>query len=245
MSSNGDSLLPAIIKITDFPSRNEVIDYFKQFMTENSTKDNYQITNKSNEINFIVYQHDLAYKFTELFNKQITENPLYVRTECTLSFKKFQKSASSSNIGGGGDKNYRYRKIKSRLFSKPSSYNNINCISNIGNSNNKINKNRSYVSDYERIHWADIKNRALVVSYDSPYMDILDKDYREKVKNKKKWVFRQGFNNFIGKASSNIIRNSNEIKNYVRLTPSLPPLLYEFRKPQKNRWVGKGDFCLY
>lgn len=236
MSTGSDSLIPAIITISDFPSRNEVIDFFKSFWTENSTKDNYQITNKSNEINFIVYQHDLAYKFTELFNKQISENPLYARTECFLSFRKIQKSSSSMNIG-----NNRYSKIKSRLMKKPNSNNNMNHLSSIG----KYNKSKSYVSDYERIHWADIKNRALVVSYDSPYMDLLDKDYKEKVKNKKKWVVREGFNNYIGKASSNVSSNFNEIKNYVRLTPSLPPLLYEFRRPQKKRWIGKGDFLLY
>ena len=28
-------------------------------------------------------------------------------------------------------------------------------------------------------------------------------------------------------------------------TPSLPPILYQFRQKQKNKWVVKSDFQLY
>ena len=61
----------------------------------------------------------------------------------------------------------------------------------------------------------------------------------------KKWINKKDFNIFVGKTSS--IRNSyeNEIKNYVMRTPSLPPILYQFRKTQKTKWIDTKDFRLY
>ena len=76
-------------------------------------------------------------------------------------------------------------------------------------------------------------------------MDSLFKEYIEKKKNEKKWIDKKNFNVFIGKATSVNNSNYNEIKNYVCRTPSLPPLLYQFRQPQKKKWVGNGDFNLY
>ncbi len=76
-------------------------------------------------------------------------------------------------------------------------------------------------------------------------MDNISKEYIEKKNNEKKWVNKQNFNVFVGKASSINNHDKNEIKNYVFRTPSLPPILYQFRKPQKKKWVGKADFYLY
>ena len=84
-----------------------------------------------------------------------------------------------------------------------------------------------------------------IIENDSPYMDKQSKEYIEKKKNEKKWINKKNFNIFIGKASSVDISNSNEIKNYVGRTPSLPPVLYQFRKKKKNKWIGNGDFHLY
>ena len=76
-------------------------------------------------------------------------------------------------------------------------------------------------------------------------MDSLTREYIEKKNNEKKWIDKKNFNVFVGKASSVNNSNSNEIKNYVGRTPSLPPVLYQFRRPQKNKWVGNCDFHLY
>ena len=62
------------------------------------------------------------------------------------------------------------------------------------------------------------------------------REYKEKLNSKKKWIDQKGFNNNVGKASVN---RANFIKNYVRVTPSLPPLLYKFRQPQKNKWINQ------
>ena len=224
----------AIIKITDFPSRNEVLSYFKSFLPEKTSPQDYNIINKSNQILFILKDHKLAYNFTETFNNKILDNPFYSNTECSLSFKKMQRSQSTLNVIKTNNKNY--SNIKKKLYQK-----NKNKLNNIPSNY----KNSSFISDYEKAHWANIKEKAGLIENDSPYMDSLTKEYIEKKKNEKKWVDKRNFNIYVGKASSVENYNVNEIKNYVGRTPSLPPVLYQFRKPQKNKWVGNRDFRLY
>ena len=216
----------AIIKIRDFPSRNEIISFFKSFLPQKTSPQDYNIINKSNQILFIMKDHNLAYNFTEKFNKKIIDNPLYSKTECSISFKKVQRSSSTLNLGG----------INTKLYAKK----NNKSFSNIF-----TNKNHPFISDYERAHWAHIKDRAGIIENDSPYIDNQSREYIERKQNEKKWIDKKNFNIFIGKASSVDISHSNEIKNYVGRTPSLPPVLYQFRSPQKSKWVGNGDFHLY
>jgi hypothetical protein len=227
--------ISAIIKITDFPSRNEIISFFKSFIPQKTPPLDYSIINKSNQILFIVKDHNFAYNFTETFNKKIIDNPLYSNTECSLSFKKMQRSSSTIN-NIRTKKNY--SNVKSKIFQRNRSNDKLNNYE-------KSYKNISYISDYEKAHWANIKDKAGIIENDSPYMDSLSKEYIEKKKNEKKWVDKKNFNIFVGKASSVNNHNNNEIKNYVGRTPSLPPVLYQFRRPQKTKWVGNGDFHLY
>ena len=88
-------------------------------------------------------------------------------------------------------------------------------------------------------------DKAGFINNDSPYMDELTKDFIERKNNEKLWIVKKKFNNFVSKRSSNEIHAYSDIKNYVMQTPSLPPLLYQFRQRQKNKWVGKADFQLY
>lgn len=227
--------ISAIIKITDFPSRNEIISFFKSFIPQKNPPLDYSIINKSNQILFIVKDHNFAYNFTETFNKKIIDNPLYSNTECSLSFKKMQRSSSTIN-NIRTKKNY--SNVKSKIFQRNRNNDKLNNYE-------KSYKNISYISDYEKAHWANIKDKAGIIENDSPYMDSLSKEYIEKKKNEKKWVDKKNFNIFVGRASSVNNHNNNEIKNYVGRTPSLPPVLYQFRRPQKTKWVGNGDFHLY
>ena len=227
-----DLKFPACIKITNFPSRNEVLNFFKSFISNSNISDNYNIINKSNEITIILYNHDIAYKFTETFNKKINENPLYSNTECTLTFKKLAKSSSCPSIN---KKKYNFSaKQKILLRPKKNTYKKYS-----------VNKSASFVGDYERIHWAHIRDRACIIDNDSPYIDNQSKEYREKLINQRKWINKKNFNIFIGKASSNLNNMTSEIKNYVGMTPSLPPVLYQFRSPQKNKWIVNSGFHLY
>ena len=232
MSIEEDNKLSAVIKIVDFPSRNEVIDYFKTYMKEKTIETDYNIKNKSNEILFIIQDHEIAYKFVETFNKEISNNLLYSNCDCSLTFKTLPRSSSLPKII-----NNRYRIISSNNLKSSNSKKKLLILKKPLNKYSNINE-----GSYVQKHWADIKNKGGSINSIEPYIEEHTREYKERINNKKKWIDKKGFNNSVGKASLN---NSNFIKNYVRITPSLPPLLYQFRKPEKEKWINKSGFKIY
>ncbi len=231
MSTNENQKLSAVIKIVDFPSRNEIINYFKSFMKEFTLDNEYTIKNKANEILLIIQNHEIALKFLETFNIEISNNLLYTNCDCSLSFKTFPSSIYLPKI-----KN-KYKIISSQNTKKTPSVKKLHIIKKIKNNNSCIN-----LGSYAQRHWADIKSKAGVINLVEPYIEDHKREYKEKLNSKKKWINQRGFNNNVGKASVNRV---NFIQNYVRVTPSLPPILYEFRQPQKNKWINQSGFNLY
>lgn len=228
MIENYEKLSP-VIKIKNFPSRERVVKDFKSFLLERKSRERYKIVNKSNKILLYVNSPNIAYKFAERYNNKILANPLYSNSQCSLIFNKPKNNNSLLN--------------STRLYSniKPKLYLPVKSLTE----EKPLIRSASVISDYERRHWANIKDKACIIENDSPYTDNISKEYIEKKNNEKKWVNKQNFNVFVGKASSINNHDKNEIKNYVFRTPSLPPILYQFRKPQKKKWVGKADFHLY
>ena len=219
--------LPPIIRIKNFPSREKVIDDFKTFISERKLKEDYKIVDKTNQLLFYVSNPSVAYKYNERYNNKILANPLYSNSSISLISKD--------------------KKLKNPFFSKNYSYVKPRLLnSNNSHSQKKyLNKSVSVISEYERKHWADIKEKACIIDNDSPYMDSTTKEYLENKKNEKKWVVKKKFENVVGKASSYQNYNFRDIKNYVMRTPSLPPVLYKFREKERNKWVAKADFQLY
>jgi hypothetical protein len=232
MSIEENNKLSAVIKIVDFPSRNEVIDYFKTYMKEKTIETDYNIKNKSNEILFIIQDHDVAYNFVETFNKEISNNLLYSNCDCSLTFKTLPRSSSLPKII-----NNRYKIISSNNLKSSNSKKKLLILKKPLYKYSNINE-----GSYVQKHWADIKNKGGSINSIEPYIEEHTREYKERINNKKKWIDKKGFNNSVGKASLN---NSNFIKNYVRITPSLPPLLYQFRKPEKEKWINKSGFKIY
>ena len=230
MSSNENQKLSAVIKIVDFPSRNEVIEYFKSYMKELTVDNDYSIKNKTNEILLIIPNHEIALKFLEIFNKEISNNLLYSNCECSLSFQTFPNSLSLPKIKS------RYKIISSRKLNNSQSVKKLRMVNRLSHNYSSVN-----LDSYEQKHWADIKSKAGVLNIVEPYIEGHTREYKEKLDSKKKWIDQKGFNNNIGIASAN---TRNFIKNYVRVTPSLPPLLYKFRQPQKNKWINQSGFNL-
>ena len=217
-----------IIKIKNFPSREKVTQDFKLFLEERKSKDKFKILNKSDNLLLYVNNPSIAYKYNERFNNKILANPLYSNSKCTLIIKKPKKN------------NFLY---ESKIYShiKPKLY--MQVKPNIVNK--YLIKSYSSIGDYEKKHWASLADKACIINNDSPYMDILTKEFIERKNNEKKWIVKQKFNNYVSKRSSNEIHSNTDIKNYVMRTPSLPPVLYRFRRNEKNKWVGNADFQLY
>ena len=229
MEGNYKKLAP-IIRVKNFRSRDNVINDFKSFITERKYKDNYKILNKPDQIIFRVNNPTIAYKYNERFKNKILANPLYSNSSVSLIFKN--KKKEKNNLMNYSH-NYSYIKPKLYLPVKP-------------HTNNKsLNKSISIIGEYERKHWAHIRNKACIIENDSPFMDSLTREYLEKKDNEKKWVVKKNFDVFIGKASSLQSHSYNDIKNYVNITPSLPPILYQFRRNEKDKWIVKSDFQLY
>ena len=219
--------LAPIIRIKNYPSREKVINDFNKFLFERKLKDDYKIVDKNNQLLFYVNNPSIAYKYNERYNNKILANPLYSNSSISL----INKDPNQKNPFF--TKNYSY--IKSRLLNP-----NI-----IPRTKKFLNKSVSVISEYEKKHWAKIKDKACIIENDSPFMDSITKEYIEKKNNEKKWVVKKKFENIVGKASSHRSHNDNDIKNYVIRTPSLPPVLYKFRENEKTKWVAKSDFQLY
>ena len=94
-----------------------------------------------------------------------------------------------------------------------------------------------------RLHISDNKNRMRKKYnnykgiYKYPYMNNEEKYQREQYLDKKNWLDKRGFISYARDKS-----NKNYIPNYVRATPSEPPLLFSFRNISKNKWINPKGF---
>jgi hypothetical protein len=72
-----------------------------------------------------------------------------------------------------------------------------------------------------------------------PYVSEIQMQRNEFKKNKERWVVKNDFNKFAGKATKPVF-----IKNYINLIPSEPPINYQFRSVDKKRWVAPTNFFI-
>lgn len=224
----GEKRLSAIIKIEDFPNRNEVTSFFKVFMRNKVVDNEYNIVSKQNELIFYIKNPDYAYKFLETFNNETKDKPIYCNTKSTLSFRTLNNSNSVSILKN----KYKFPNIKPRYMEKKSS-----------NSALKYKGNTKIIENaFNRKHWADIKMKAGSMNIENPFSESHSTEYLAMIKNKKKWLDQKGFNSCIGKAT---LSHHYYIQNYVRVTPSKPVMFYQFRNVEKNKWINKDGFSLY
>ena len=106
-----------------------------------------------------------------------------------------------------------------------------------------MNNFRIFDNSYFHKHMLDISEKAGVITNSSPYMSLEHKEYIEMKENKKKWINKKDFITHVG----NVINNKKIffIKNYVTITPSIPPLLYNFRNENKKKWMSRKGFIPY
>ena len=223
-----------VIKINNFPSKDKVINDFKSYLSDTKSKEHYKISfynEPKNEIYLHLSSINTASNFTKNFNKKILTNPYYSNTKCSLFFIKPDKRYNSTlNL------------MKAIKIQKLNYFENF--MKKHKGKNTRLNKSCSYINSYEKKHWADVREKAGIIDNDSPYIDRADQEYIDKIKNMKKWIINKDFNSNVGKASSILNSSRHEIKNYVMKTPSLPPLLHQFREIDKRKWIGKANFSV-
>ena len=207
----------AIITIEKFPSRNEIIIFINNFIINNKINSNYEIGNFSDVIKINFSDKNIGYLFMNEFKKSFQKNELYKNISINLTEKKqnMYNSKSTSNI---------LVKSKNGIYKKYYD-------SNI------------YNGSYFHKHMLDISKKAGVITNSSPYMSSEHREYIEKLKDKKKWVSDRDFITSVGRPINN--KKIFVIKNYVSLTPSIPPLLYKFRNENKKKWITSKGFKLY
>ena len=216
------SNLKPIITVENFPSRNELIKILSEYLKQNNQPtNNYTLTNRSNCLEITLQDTDLAYGFVKKINLEACKNTLYTNVKCSLGFKQVNKKTVNTTTK---NKNTSSRNSKMKLRTSASVV---------------VGKQGSLASSYEHIHWKDITQKAGIIGNDSPYLPDDKYVLQEYHKNKKKWMSKNGFNNFVGKATAN---RMFVIKNYVQQTPSKPPVLYSFREVEKKKWMSEKGF---
>ena len=215
-----------IVTIKNFPSRNEILLFFNKFIITNKINSDYKIENTSNCINLKFLESDIGYLFVEQLKTSIINNELYKNLSIKITEKQSKlKSKSTSNI------------FSKREKGNSHTTNNVN-LSSLKNNVSKIIDN-----SYFHRHMLDISNKAGVITNSSPYMNLLHKEYLDKIESKKKWVCNKDFITSVGRAINN--KNIFVINNYVNITPSISPLLYKFRNENKKKWMSIKGFIPY
>ena len=244
--------LQALVTIEDFPSKNDILKILKEYLEKNKNRNTqYKTLIYSNKIIITFFSSEIAFGFLKRINQEIYDNPYYAYTNCNLKFKKklnlLNKNNSTPSIINKSNYNYK-NKYKLSSYNKSDfknkSYKNLNNDSknffSLDSYYNLSTIKSNIINSYSHKHWENIYSKAGVITNDgSPYISEEEKYLKERIKDKIKWINKKGFFNFVGKASSN---KSYVIKNYVVQTPSLPPILHNFRPINKSKWIIKDDF---
>ena len=254
MNSNNSDLIDyvnnfqAIVTIEDYPSKNDVLKILKEFLEKNKNRNTqYKTLLYSNKIIITFYSSELAFGFLKRINQEIYDNPYYAYTNCNLKFKKkinlLNKNHSTPSIINKSNYNKNNYKLYKSDFKNKSFKNNNNISKNFLSLDSYYNMSTiksNIINSYSHKHWENIYSKAGVITNDgSPYISEEEKYLKERIKDKIKWINKKGFFNWVGKATSN---KSYIIKNYVSQTPSLPPILHNFRPCDKSKWIIKDDF---
>ena len=254
MNSNNSDLIDyvnnfqAIVTIEDYPSKNDVLKILKEFLEKNKNRNTqYKTLLYSNKIITTFYSSELAFGFLKRINQEIYDNPYYAYTNCNLKFKKkinlLNKNHSTPSIINKSNYNKNNYKLYKSDFKNKSFKNNNNISKNFLSLDSYYNMSTiksNIINSYSHKHWENIYSKAGVITNDgSPYISEEEKYLKERIKDKIKWINKKGFFNWVGKATSN---KSYIIKNYVSQTPSLPPILHNFRPCDKSKWIIKDDF---
>ena len=181
-----------------------------------------------------------------LHNEKIS-NKLY--HNCSYSFTFQPKEGNTFRKGKSykGTRSYSTTTICNKSSSSLSSSHRTNsnsqykvrrhtCLTQHSNNNNVS------LDSYQHIHWQNIRVKAGIISTGSPYLPDVEYMRLQNKENRKKWICPSNFNAYVGKATTN---KSYIIKNYVRQTPSEPPVLYNFRSVQKKKWMNEQGFKLF
>lgn len=230
----------AIVMIEEFPSRPEIMKLLNEYFNNNNITPQYSCDNKANVLVISFSDSDIAYGFLKQLHNEQVNNALYKKCLCSLSFKRKGMHINHSNSLHKliGSRSYSTTTIDDKSSHTLSTKQSIqsNRIKRFGSLHKNIQS-----SSYQHSHWKNIRTKAGIITTDSPYMPDNEYVKLKNRENRKKWICQSNFNLYVGKASSN---KAHVIKNYVGMTPSEPPVLYNFRTVHKKKWLNEKGFLL-
>ena len=253
MSSNNKNKneFEAKIKITNFPSKEEIIEKINLFCNENKTKDDetssYDIEKENS--NMILLNFHQNTELANFINRELKLLQIEKSNFSNLNTNLKMKLKNPNNIRQKQDKkeddNKENQKIKKKNINK-----NKNDIFNIDTKNNPfLNRIISKSLNFSKKNinkYTNPENNKLKI-YESiflggPYLNKNDLVHEENRKNKEQWLNKKGFNAYISK--NTIIKNSHMMDNILYQEPAKYNK-FNFRSVEKDKWVGKHDFMAY
>ena len=239
----------AKIKISNFPSKEEIIEKINLFCNQNKAKDEeaslYDIEKETS--NMILLNFHQNTELANYINRELKLLQIEKSNFSKMNVNLKVKINNPNNIKKKQEKKENEDKENLNLKKKNI---NKNDIINIDTKNNPfLNKILSKSLNFNRKNinkCSNFENNKLKI-YESiflggPYLNKNDLVHEENRKNKEQWLNKKGFNPYISK--NTIIKNSHMIDHILCHEPS-QSYKFNFRSVEKTKWVGKRDFMAY
>ena len=239
----------AKIKISNFPSKEEIIEKVDLFCNKNKAKDEktslYDIEKENS--NMILLNFHQNTELANYINRELKllqiEKSNFSNINVNLKIKINNPNNIKKKQETKENENKENLNIKKKNINK-------NDIINIDTKNNPfLNKILSKSLNFNRKNinkCSNFENNKLKI-YESiflggPYLNKNDLVQEKKRKKKEQWLNKKGFNPCISK--NTIIKNAHMMEHILYQEPAQENKI-NFRSVEKTKWVGKHDFMAY
>ena len=243
----------AKIKITNFTSKEEILDKINSYCNSNNKDEeeqsSYDIEKETSNMILLNFRKDteLANYINSKLKLLQIENANFSALNCNLKIKiknpnknqeKQTKNEKENNENKEGQKKKNKSKnIKNDIYNidaKNNQYLNLllskSLHFNRRNINKYLNPDNNKLKIYESIFLG------------GPYINKYELAKEENRKNKELWLNKKGFVPYIGHQT--ILKNGKMIDNILFKEPMQDHKI-NFRSVEKTKWVGKHDFNAY
>jgi len=235
------------IKISNFPSKESIIEKIDSFLSSYKKDENEKIYDIEKETpNYIILNFQKNTDIANYINRNLRllqmEDPNYSKLKFNMITKVITKNQKEEKEKEKGEKDQLKKKIRKKMKLQE-----IESSIYDAKNNPKINKLLSNSLHFTRKNinqYMNQENNKMKI-YESIFLGGQFKEkheieHEERIKNKAKWISQKVFNPYISKQT--IDKNRHILPNYLSLEPEQSNNVYNFRKVDKSKWVGKHNF---
>ena len=239
----------AKMKITNFPSKEEILDKINSYCSSNRKEEeeeklSYEIEKETSNMILLNFgkNTELAYYINRKLKLLQIEKSNFSNINCNLKINvknpnKEKENNEKKETNEDQKKKIKNKNIKNEIYSidaknnqKLNQFLNKSLHFNKRNINKYTNPDSNKMKIYESIFLG------------GPYINQYELAYEENRKNKELWLNKKGFVPYIGHQT--ILKNAHMIDNILYKEP-LREHRVNFRSVEKTKWVGKHDFNAY